>query len=421
MFCLTITACSKGDEDLSIGKDWVNVNSKVYYIDSLAVNLSTFKFDSISVYNTSRLLVGAFTDTYFGLTKCKSYAQLSNTVYTIDNSCVYDSVALILKYDNYYYNDTLTPQTINIHEVITDIKPDSETDAFYNTTVFNYNETPLASKQFRAYPTKSDSLHITLSDDFGKSIFDDIQNNVINSSDDFLRTYKGLLIDADENNTAVLGFSNDSFLRIYYTENNEINEELSTLDISFNSTNAFHNISSNTQATLLQTIEAPNTYLASTNADNSSFAQAGTGIATRIDIPNLENLYDIPGTGTLVNAVLKISLQQNPISKYYQTNDSLNVYIIDKKANIIEALTDASGNTLLGEISNEEPEFNVADYYIPITYFLNLKLNSTTYKDTYLAIYPKNFNTTVNRYIFNGEAANNTIKSKLEITYATYD
>ena len=50
--------------------------------------------------------------------------------------------------------------------------------------------------------------------------------------------------------------------------------------------------------------------------------------------------------------------------------------------------------------------------------FWKYLLNGDKY---YLAIYPKDFNQSVNRYIFNSEAASNNLKTKIELIYAIYD
>lgn len=419
-----ILSCEKDNSELPVGEDWINLDTKVFFIDTLSIKATTFKFDSIITSNTNRLLIGSYNDPVFGMTKSKSYAQLSNSTYSLDDDAVFDSIALILNYDNYFYNDTIPVQKINIYEVLDDIEPDDETDSFYNTTNFASNTSPIASKSFIAKPKKDDSLHVTLSNSYGKSIFDKIQQNEINNSSEFIEEFKGLLIDSDDNNTAILGISNASFVRIYYShDNNELEEDENMLDIPFNSSYSFHNISSDKQATVLDTLSNQYIHLPSTNMllDNSTFMQAGTGIATRINIPNVESIYNITGTGIIIDANLKLSIKQNSNTKNLHTNDSLNVYIVNRKAEVLTALTDSYGDTALATIVNEDPEFNIIDYSIPAKYFLNLKLSDLNAGNLFLAIYPKDFNSSVNRYIFNGEEASQNIKSKLEITYAIYD
>ena len=414
-------SCEQDTEIYPVGEDWVNLDTKVYFIDTLSIKASTFKFDSIAVTNTNRLLIGAYTDPVFGFTQSKSYLQLTNLNYNVDSNATYDSIALILNYDNYFYNDTIPIQKINIYEVLDDIEPDDDATGYYNTTKITAGTTPIGTKNFYAKPKKDDSLHVSLNSTFGKTLFEKIRDNKINNLDEFLRAYKGLLIEPEANNTAMLGFLKSSFLRIYYTNKDEFSNEELTLDMVFDATNSFHNISNSLQNGTFESLTNQETQLASTATNHTTFMQAGTGIATRIDIPYLETIYDIPGTGLIIDANLKLTLKQNSETKNLHINDELNVYIIDKKANILNVLTDEFGTTVLASIENEDSEFNISTYNIPLKYFLNLKLTDLNRDNLFLAIYPKDFNQSVNRYILNGEAAANTIKSKLELTYAIYD
>ncbi len=414
-------ACEGDDTAVPVGEDWITVDTKVYFIDSLTVNASTFKFDSIAVSNTSRLLVGTYTDAVFGKTTAKSYMQLAYPFSSIDDDAVYDSIALILKYDNYFYNDTTQTQTINVFNILDDIKSDD--DYFYNTTNFDVSETTIGSKTFQAYPIKEDSLHITISDVFGKELYQRIQDNEITTSDDFLNLYKGILVKPDENNTSVLGFATSSFLRLYYSVDDEVEvEDSETIEFSLNSTNSFHNISSDYSGTYFDTLESEETQLLSTDTGDNSFMQSGTGLATRIDIPYVERINDIAGNGSILNANLKLSIKQNSSTENLPIRDSLSVFLIDRKGDVYSTLTNAVGETVYGILEEIDEEFKTLTYSIPATYFLNLKLEAAYSDNLYLAIYGQGFNQSVDRYIFNGEGSpSSDLKLKLELTYAIYE
>ena len=125
-----LTSCTKDEDSFPVGEDWINLDTQVFYIDTLTVKTSTFKFDSIAVSSTSRLLIGAYTDPVFGLTTSKTYAQITNSTYTLSSSAVYDSVALILNYDTYFYNDTIPVQKINVYELLNDVEPDEDANSY---------------------------------------------------------------------------------------------------------------------------------------------------------------------------------------------------------------------------------------------------------------------------------------------------
>ena len=418
LFILLI-ACSKDDASFPVGESWVSSDTKVYFIDTVTVESSTFKFDSISVSGADRYLIGAYTDSVFGLTKSKLFAQLSNTTYSIDDDAQFDSIALILNYDNYYYSDTTKLQTFTVHKVLQNIKPEEE--SFYNTSSYRSDPASIGSITFKPKPIREDSIHLLLNNDFGKTLFDNLQNDVINNSDEFLSAYKGLLIDPDDNNTVVLGFATSSFLRIYYTLENETEDDEETLDISFSATNTFNNISSEQADTYFENLAEQQDLISSKLTNNSSFIQAGTGIATRISIPFIERINDINGQGTILDANLKISLKGNSDMYNLFTRDSLQLYIIDQKNQVLGQLYDYSGANAEGLLTQKNEEFKTINYTIPVQLFLDQKLSQFNGENWYLALYSSNYNTSVDRYILNGEAAKEDLRLKLELTYAVYD
>lgn len=417
---LWLVSCDE-NADFPVGEDWINIDTKVYFIDSLTVNTSTFKFDSIIVSNPTRLLVGSYTDPVFGKTKSKSYVQLSNYNFSISDDAVFDSIALVLNYDDYFYNDTLVNQSYNIYKVLEKLEPNNDDDYYYNTSEFDYEPTPLASKNFTPYPKLEDSLHIRLEDTFGKNMFEEIRDDEITNSEEFLYRYKGLMIEPESNNTAILGYTVESFLRIYYTITNETEDVSYEFDIPFNSENSFNNISSEVEGTYFESLTDQDVYMPSYSADNACYIQAGTGIATRIEIPYIEKINEITGTGTILNADLKISLKQNSSTDNLFTEDALNIYIYNKNGEILGNLTDSNGEIAYGLIETENPEYNIITYSIPVKYFLDLKLSVVNDDNLFLAIYSENYNNSLNRYIFDGENASDDLKVKLELTYTIYD
>ena len=423
LFFLTLgIVISCAEEDLTpVGEDWITVDTKIYFIDSMTVQSSTFKFDSIAVSNTSRLLVGAYSDPVFGQVKAKSFMQFAYPFPSINDEAVYDSIALILKYDNYFYNDTTQTQTISVYNLLDDVKTDD--GFFYNTTDFEADTTPIGTTTFKPYPSKEDSLHVTINNVFGTDLYEKLRDNEITNSDEFLNAYKGLMIDPDTNNTSVLGFATSSYLRLYYSLEDEVeNEESETIDFTLNTTNSFHNITTDYSGTNFNTLDSQETQLLSADADEASYAQSGAGMATRIDIPFMETINDIPGNGSILDANIKISIKQNTSTENLYTNDAINVYLIDRKGDSYGVLTDASGETVYGLLESIDEEFKTLTYTIPVTNFLNLKLDQTYGDNLYLGIYGQDFNQSVDRYIFNGDQADSSnLKLKLELTYAIYE
>ena len=416
-----VVSCGEDDGLDPVGEDWITVDTKVYFIDSMTVKSSTFKFDSISVSSTSRLMVGGYADPVFGRLKAKSFMQFNYAFQSVSDEAVYDSIALILKYDNYFYNDTIPSQKVDVFNVLDNIETDD--DYFYNTTSFEINPTSIGSKTFTPYPIKDDSLHITISNTFGNALYEKLKNNEITTSDEFLDQYRGILVSPDDNNSSVLGFSKSSVLRLYYSEDYEIsNDDSETIDFSLNTVNSFHNVSSNYSGTYFDTLDSEETQLSNEASDNTVFVQSGSGLATRIDVPFIERINDIPGNGSILDANLKITIKQNSWTDNLPIRDSLNVYLVDRKGDIYSALTDASGSTVYGILEDSDSEFETLTYTVPASYFLSLKLEETYGDNLYLAFLGQDYNQSVERYILNSEnTSSNDLKLKLELTYAIYE
>ncbi|GAL78924.1 hypothetical protein JCM19274_3482 [Algibacter lectus] len=142
------------------------------------------------------------------------------------------------------------------------------------------------------------------------------------------------------------------------------------MEFYLNSTNSFHNVSSDYTGTYFSDLESEETQLFSTDTDDNSFSQSGTGLATRIDIPYVERINDIEGNGSILNASLKISIKQNSSTDNLSIRDSLSVFLIDRKGDIYSTLTNAAGETTYGLLEAYDEEFKTLTYSIPVTYFL---------------------------------------------------
>ncbi|WP_159023403.1 DUF4270 family protein [Formosa sp. L2A11] len=429
--CCFVTLLVSCDADLTsveeVGEDWINNGTKVYYIDTLTVETSTYKFDSLAITGVSQYIMGSYTDPVLGGIKATPYLELYTTDFDIDEDAVFDSIALILDYTNYYYNDTLSRQKYNVYEVLEEITQDDDDNYYYNTTDFDLGTTSLGTADFLPTPIREDSIHYTLNNSFGQAIFDDIQDNIINNVDELTEKYKGIAIVSDDNNTAVLGISTGSKLRFFYTiPDEDIVEEgdESYFDMTFNSANSFHSITQTSINSNLTSLDDQAEEVSSKVTDNTSYIQAGSGLATRIDIPYIESVNSIKGSGAIMDANLKISIKHNTDTDNLSIRDSLNVYIIDQFNDTSYQLIDYTGSVVYGIQTDDEVGLNngYITYVIPIKYFLDLKLNEVNADNLFLGITSQGYNDSVDRYILEGEdAENDDTKTTLELNYALYD
>ena len=422
LFGATI-ACTSRDEipSLIVGQDFTNTDTRVISIDTLSVRMSTMKFDSLNTTNGERLLLGKYNDPYFGQVKSSPFFRLTSTDFNINSDAELDSVALILSYDDYFYNDTTQVMEIEVYRLIERL--DSDDDAFFNTSQIPYADTPIATIAYFPRPS-NDSLHVPLPNDFGQNIFEKIQNNDIDTNQSLFRELEGLTIQpTDQTNSSIVGFVPERiFLRFYYRIPDEFDEDEREFDLSIDTFNAltyFNAISSNADGLPIQNISDQENVLLSTDSQNVTYYQAGIGYATRIEFPSLNKLSEIEGEGTVMEATLQIKPKDDSYSDLKPITEELALYIVDQNNELAEQLFN-SLDFVFAELTRDETEFATTVYNIPVLTFIDRKLNELPETDSALVLISSDYNASVNSMLLN-DAFNEDFEATLNIIYAVYE
>lgn len=435
LLLIGITACSFESGEiptLEVGQEFVDSNVRLIVLDTFDLALSTFKFDSINTSDSDRLLFGTYEDPYFGTVTATAFFEVvaaanENVVgpYEISSEAELDSVALILGYDSYFYQDTTQVLTMNIHRLLEEVIP--EETIFYNTSTLEFDPVPITSISFQPEPFDEDSLHISMPTVFGQGIFDRIIENEITDNSDLIDFFPGFALTASiEEQGSILGFSRnqaDTFLRFYYSEPDEFDENELILDFVINpfpvTPTAFHQVQAIAPPQDLATLNDQEIELPSKAAEDVSYIQSGTGFATKVTFPNIKTLFDIPGTGTLLSAQLQLEPLKESITDVTPLRDSLSIAVIDANNIIIEEIRTGAG-LVQGVLVDENEEFRTTRYEIPVGLFLDQKLNESPETENALVIFNESYNETVNRLVLQGEDAQD-FRARIILTYAIYD
>ncbi|RAV27917.1 DUF4270 family protein [Sinomicrobium soli] len=430
---LLILFCSCGDDnlydtDFNAGQDFTGSNVRVLSVDSLTIDMSTVKFDSLITSDATRILLGQYTDTVFGKTTASSFFELLPDSYSINNDGIYDSISLFLNYDRYYYNDTLQPFTIQVKELTSRVKP-SKGDSFYNTSIIPYQQDNLGQTTFYPKPLGSkDSVEIKLSDSFGEALFDRIQQKKITTADQMREYFKGITLQpGTDDDGAVLGFSTssgESFMRIYYATHETEEPTVRSLDLHITTGNApatfFNRITSENEDTPFANLTDQETVLPSGEAGNKSYIQGGTGLTTRIRFPSVKSLYELDGKGTLLSATMKIKPTPDYYDKKMPLRDTLSIYVTDLNNDISGQLTDLSSNTVFAILNRENQEFNQVYYEISLTSYIESILSAEREDQSSLILIPGEYGSRTDRFVLNGQD-HEDFGATLEILYSIYD
>jgi len=430
-----ITACSMDGSEfpsLEVGQDFTDSNVRVLVLDSFTVKLSTFKFDSINTSSSERLLVGKYNDDYFGEVRSAAFFELTRVttesttnIYDLPEDAELDSVALILGYDNYFYNDTTMVSQINVHIIQEEVEP--EDDIFYNTSTLNFDSIPLTTRNYLPEPFDEDSLHISIPFKFGQNIFDLLQGNDINDTEELRDVFRGFSLQpGSSDNSAVVGFSRATertYLRFFYSVPDEFEEDEQIFDLVINRfaelPTAFNNITSKIDSTDLEGLIDQEVEISSTESDDLAYVQSGTGYATKVEFPSIKNIFDVQGSGTLLKATLRIKPLRTSYNELTALRDSLVVSFLDRNNLVGEQLRNSDG-LVFGRLIGESEEFLDVTYEIPVDRYIDFKLNELREGDDALVLFLNEFNSTISRIVLQGEE-NPDFKASLELTYAIYD
>jgi hypothetical protein len=428
---LMVSCDSDTDQgDFVVGSDYLAVNNKVISIDTLTVDVSTIKMDSLVSSSQSRILVGNYDDQLFGKVKSDSYFQVTANAFNLYNQSsdtestgyVFDSIAMIMRYDDYYYADTTKVQTLDIHRVLKNFKPNVNDNSFYNNSSLAYDDAVLGSITYRPKPIGKDSINIKMNNAFGMELFNKLKNNEFTSSAEFTEYLKGFVVQSSSGaSSSVIGFNMSSVFRLYYSKSVGSTDDNYTMDFTILDTSKqFNAVSSDRSGTLIQDLPLSKMNLSSVFTGNKGFIQSGTGIACRIDFPNIKQLRTIAENGAIVDAKLIVKPVKNSYSEMFPLPPTLSVYVVDKLNRIKSLLTDSSGATVVATLKNVNDEFDEnVGYELPLGPFLQKEMLKESATSSGLLFTLPTLSKIVGRVAL-GDQANKESKIKLQIYYITY-
>jgi hypothetical protein len=429
---LLIISCDSDVDagEFVVGSDYLALKNKVILIDTLTLEVSTVKIDSLVTSSESRILVGNYDDPLFGKVKSDSYFQVAANSFNLysQNSdtdatgYVFDSIAMIMRYDDYYYADTTKVQILNVHRVLKNFKPNVNDNSFYNSSSLPYDEASLGTISYRPKPIGKDSINIKLSNEFGTEIFNKFKNKEITTSEEFNEYLRGFMLESSSStSSSIIGFNLSSVLRLYYSKGKGDTGDNYVMDFTISDiSKQFNAVSSDRKGTLIQDLLLSKMNLSSKYTGNNGFIQSGTGIACRIDFPSIKELKYISEKGAIVEAKLIMKPVKNSYSVMFPLPENLSVYVVDKLNRIKSTLTDSSGNTVVAVINSANGEFDEnGGYELSLSSFLQKEMLKESDSKSGLLFTLPSLSKVVDRVVL-GDQSIKENKMKLQIYYITY-
>jgi hypothetical protein len=374
---IVIGSCTKTNE-FTIGKDFVESQTKLQVIDTFRVDLSTVLLDSVITSSTKMAYVGRYEDTIFGSISCDSYFDLSYESFSeIEEKAIYDSSAFILQYTDNYFGDTTFLMSVSIHRLTEIIVPYDKLYLF-NTSKFAYEPQAMGSKSFYPQPHTSDTAVSIQVNDFGTELYGLIRDKdeKVSTEEWFNEYIKGFVITSGTaDNKALIGFNAGQeylVLKIYYHIDKEEPEKKEITIKMGGATHQFNNVKYDFTNTPLYNIKMEGNEIPSTGTGNRAFMQGMIGLFPKLKFSSLQDILASERW-----KVLKAELIVEPVPYSYELfglPDSLYIFKSNKENNR-STIYGSDGKTPM--IASFESDYYLHEnnrYTYDITTFINNEL-----------------------------------------------
>jgi len=374
-------SCTKTNE-FTIGRDFVESQTRLEIVDTFSVDMSTILLDSLVTSGQKIAYVGRYEDNVFGMISSESYFDLAYEAFSeIDVKAVFDSSAFILEYTDYNYGDTSSLMSVSIHRLTEKIIP-GNTLFLYNTSSFGYEPLPMASVDFYPEPHSSDTAVSIPVNAFGEELFNLIRDKdeKVSTQEWFTDYIMGFVLTSGSSiNRAIIGFGASPerlVLKIYYHIDNE-DPEKKEITIKMGAvSHQFNNVDFDLSNTALFNIRSKGNEIPSVETGNQAFMQGMIGLLPKFQFPSLQNI--------MANErwkVLKAELIVEPVPYSYglfSLPDSLFIYEGDK-SNTRTALRDSEGKQLIASFEFDDYLHEDNRYTFDITGFMIRELSDAYY------------------------------------------
>lgn len=421
-----LLSCTEEDLVVSLGDNFINSQTTISLIDSISVQISTFKIDSLAITGSTFLMAGAYTDSEFGVVTSSAYFQLEMPTAIIDDDEIFDSLVIRLPYSGFSYGDTLQEQTIDVYRILEDIEPKDDELYLYNTSTFGYSENPVGSKSLKPRPNFHNEIEIRLLDELGRELLELLRNeeDEISTSSDFLELFKGVVLVPGNEKNVLLSFLADTTVHMELHTHVVAEEKIENIyDFPLNNTlTYFNNISGNVNGLPLVGLTTQREELKSAELDNKAYLQAGLGLVTRVDFSGISKILEVER----YNILYKAELVLKPVPGTYNDvslPETLVLYNTDKYNNLISEIVDDEGYSIPAEFYYDE-FYNESNYYrFDVTAFIHQELSDgfVDPDNGLLIMMPTNeFQGTVDRIVFDVRS-DSKYRPMLKLYYVFYE
>ncbi|QHL88210.1 DUF4270 family protein [Nibribacter ruber] len=405
------------------------------YTDTTAVLASTVLLnDSIFTLGASSTLVGQIQDDKFGEITAKTFGEITlvGGNDTIKTGATLDSLVLALDYA-YAYGDASYPKekaslrsniTWNVYPLTQGFIDET---TYFTTSSLSYNANSLlATSTFQPMPNdtvpggtpvlaKFRLDQQTAGRALAESILSKAETSTLKTQKDFAAFFKGLAIVPAGDTKSILGINPTSVNSTFtlYFKNTDGKAKKYTFRFS---DRYFNQITADRSGTSLAGFTSYAQLKPSSQTGSATFLQSGTGLVTKLTLPNLEN-FRKTATGSSLELVVNKAELVIPVLASALPDTSIYalppvITVVEATSNNLIAKTNGFPNILLAE-GTTDPATLTYDraqkaYVVNVTSYVQ----SVLYKkrsNNGLILLPSNVSASVSTPTFNGQKVNRAV------------
>lgn len=413
-----ISSCEK--VNVEFGESSLEADPNIIFLDNYKVNMATFKLDSFVTSSAGVLSLGYHYDSVFGVVKAGSYVQLklpaSNPLLNQTLAITFDSLELIIKPSGEFYGDSVRPFKINVFRLSQNITSSSNSnDAYYNTSSFAYDPTPIGQQTLSLYGKSGKALHIRLSDILGQELLTKFKNDHedISTEERFINYFKGIYVTTDSVTTNSLAYfsapADSVLIRLSYHDNGLFPEK-KYIDFNYTSTKQFNNLNfRHTNSNFAAFINKKAQLISSDLSGNQSYLNSNLDAYIKISFPTILNLKELHPYIRIVKAELVIKPDARSYAYPYQLPSTLNLSTTDENNYPLLALTESdnttrqTGNLFIDRLFGEN-----TNYRYDISGYINTLIAEGQFSKSALLLSPSisGFGSALQRLILNDQNSN---------------
>jgi hypothetical protein len=425
---------------LNADRNFSRSNLQTVFSDTFSIVTSTTLFDSIPTSNANTLLIGDYVDPLMGRITASTYFQVGPTsVFLPAADATYDSIGLVLSYNDYWYGDTTQLVNLNVFELSQPPRPRQTVpyrgedrvslftvpSGFYNTSQSQFINTVIASKTVRFTPLR-DSIYIPLPSSFGKRWFDIAKADTTQFFKDgnlfVTEFFKGLRIEGNSaSGASIAGFrAGRCKIRLFYkTLIRDVPEQVRFDFRIVNAALQFNNLTADRSGTPVATLSRRRT-IPSSQTNGQTFMQSGVGIGTKIEFPSVKKFF-LDRKVILIDAILEVYPVQSTYLGNYPPPRTLALFKTDNSNVPYEPVppNDRGGNVLTAIVALDKEYSQETKYTFVLTNYISTELlnNNEFITPVMVSAIAPSINTELNRVAI-GSRNHPLSKSKLKIFYS---